>query len=233
MFPDARARGGLTMSAKTSAPAPIPTSQGGSIVTPSYALPPATGSGSGASSSGGTGGASSSATGGGGAGASSLSRTGLVTAHARDTSLPPTRQVDAAALDYLTIEMVQTLTASAGVAARKLARHREQLKEAGFFVPPLPAAASSSGGGSGSNRGSQQLGASASQQPLESEPVHRSVSQAQAVSAPGTLAAAKRLSLGAAPGGSASSPTQEEIDVELAARLEVIGYHVGANMAER
>ena len=206
------------MSAKTSIPAPIPSSlTGDNILSPSYALPPN--------------GSSSFPQQQQQEPSSSASTSTLVTQHARDTSLPPSRQVDAAVFEYLTIEMTHTLQESALVAARKILRHRDELREAGFTIPA--SLVNAAGGGAEGASGAEDLGLGSPASQQQSK-YHRSVSQAVPVSSAASTAGAgadvsKRfstLSVGAA-------PSEDEVVLELHARLESIGYHVGANIAEK
>lgn len=211
------------MSAKTSVPAPIPSSlTGGNILSPSYALPPN--------------------------GTSSFpqqqqqqqqqassSTSTLVTQHARDTSLPPSRQVDAAVFEYLTIEMTRTLQESALVAARKILRHRDELREAGFTLPASLANAAAGGAGAGAGNGRDSPSGAEGTEAGQQSKYHRSVSQAVPVSsaAAGTGAGAENVSKRFSTLSVGAAPSEDEVDLELHARLESIGYHVGANVAEK
>ena len=51
---------------------------------------------------------------------------------------PPTRYIDAAAMDYLLIEMVATLRESAAVATARQKKIEQEMTEAGLLPPPLP-----------------------------------------------------------------------------------------------
>jgi hypothetical protein len=51
---------------------------------------------------------------------------------------PPTRYIDAAAMDYLLIEMVATLRESAAVATVRQKKIEQEMTEAGLLPPPLP-----------------------------------------------------------------------------------------------
>ena len=206
-----------TMAAKTSAPSAMASSSvsGASIVNAAHALPPAPSGSLGTGVAAGPNANSSSTSGGGGGSGSNAAGTSvssgiaqLVTPHARDTSLAPNRQVDASAIDYLTTEMTYTLQESAQVAAKRLLRHREELREAGF---PIQSSSSLPPGGADSS---------------SANGAQRSVSQAPAILAANASRRFSSLSLH-------NGPSEEEVDVELTARLELIGYHVGANMSER
>ncbi|KDN52255.1 hypothetical protein K437DRAFT_254445 [Tilletiaria anomala UBC 951] len=214
------------MAAKTSAPKAIASSSipGGSIISPSHSLPPAVSS------------SSSSATVSNTNANAAASSSQLVTPFARDLSLPPTRQVDAAALDYMTTEMTFTLQESARFAAKKLLKHREELREAGFPVQ-LGSSAGIAGSAVAANATSAIGGVAGSSPKAAGRTTidnqspaavvdRRSVSQAGAWD--GSGGTARRFS-----SLSLAGPSSEEVDAELTARLEVIGYHVGANMAER
>jgi hypothetical protein len=51
---------------------------------------------------------------------------------------PPTRYIDAAAMDYLLIEMVATLRESAAVATTRQKKIEQEMAEAGLLPPPVP-----------------------------------------------------------------------------------------------
>ncbi|KAH9891171.1 transport protein particle component [Cubamyces lactineus] len=104
---------------------------------------------------------------------------------------PPPRYVDGAAMDYFTIEMVNTLRASSAVAAARSKKVEQEMIDAGL----MPATA----------------------------PVPPTLKKDKMRDSMGSNAS--RVSL--------SKDSQEGDDEELRARLEAIGMHVGANMAER
>ncbi|KAG6890870.1 hypothetical protein C0992_012006 [Termitomyces sp. T32_za158] len=53
---------------------------------------------------------------------------------------PPVRQVDAAAMDYLLIELVNTLKESSAVATARQRKVEKEMIEAGLIPPPVPTA---------------------------------------------------------------------------------------------
>jgi hypothetical protein len=55
---------------------------------------------------------------------------------------PPIRQIDASAMDYLLIEMVNTLRVSSAVAAARSKKIEQEMIEAGLLPPPPPPALS-------------------------------------------------------------------------------------------
>ena len=103
---------------------------------------------------------------------------------------PPSRQIDAAAMDYFVIEMVGALRASSAVAAARAKKLEQDMIEAGLMPAPSHV--------------------------------------------PPTLKDTHRDSVGSttskASGGKAALDDQEEA---VRSRLEAIGMHVGANVAER
>jgi hypothetical protein len=52
---------------------------------------------------------------------------------------PPIRQIDASVMDYLLIEMVNTLRVSSAVAAARSKKIEQEMIEAGLLPPPPPA----------------------------------------------------------------------------------------------
>ncbi|KZT68861.1 TRAPP complex subunit trs33 [Daedalea quercina L-15889] len=117
--------------------------------------------------------------------ASSSSIPGLV-----NLADPPTRQVDAAAMDYFLIEMVSTLRTSSAVAAARAKKLEQDMIEAGIMPPPTHV--------------------------------------------PPTLKDTQRDSVASiASKASGGKPALDEEEEGVRSRLEAIGMHVGANVAER
>jgi trafficking protein particle complex subunit 6 len=63
----------------------------------------------------------------------------LVSSNLATLAEPPIQLVDGAALDYLVIEMVNTLKTSAKVALKRSKKIEEEMIEAGLLPPPAPA----------------------------------------------------------------------------------------------
>jgi len=134
------------------------------------------------------------------ASSSSLSQTSLPV-----LADPPIRLADAAALDYLVIEMTHTLRASAAVASARVKRLEREMVEAGFMPEPPDKAS---------------LAKEKEKERLKKE-------QRESGGSAGT-----RASVGPASGlGKSSELDEEEEDLRL--RLETIGVHIGGNVAER
>ncbi|OCH94169.1 transport protein particle component [Obba rivulosa] len=101
---------------------------------------------------------------------------------------PPVRQIDGAAMDYFIIEAVNTLRASAAVAAARAKKIEQEMIDGGLIPPPAS-------------------GPPAAQRDSVSSNISRNSLSGQ--------------------------PTTEDEEEGLRARLEAIGVHVGANVAER
>lgn len=123
---------------------------------------------------------------------------------------PPVRLADAAALDYLLIEMVHTLRASAGVATERVRRVERELLDAGLGPGPAPP---------------EKTVSVKDKERLKKEG-RESVTSASSRTRVSSLAVQGQ--------GLDGVPTEGEEDEEgLKLRLEAIGLHVGANIAER
>lgn len=71
--------------------------------------------------------------------APAVSASSLVPSSLAALADPPTRQVDAAAMDYLLIELVNTLRASSAVATARSKKIEQEMIEAGLIPPPSAA----------------------------------------------------------------------------------------------
>ncbi|KLO17612.1 transport protein particle component [Schizopora paradoxa] len=117
---------------------------------------------------------------------------------------PPVRQVDAAAMDYLLIEMVQTLRESEAVSSERLKKAEDEMIQAGFMPPTVAA------------REKQRK----EKEKREKEKLRESTGSGAGSPAPG--------------GGAGKGSVEEDAAEEgLRTRLEAIGVHVGGNIAER
>lgn len=136
------------------------------------------------------------------------STSSLVTPSLVHLADPPVRQVDAAAMDYLLIEMVQTLRESEAVASNRLKAAEEEMVRAGFMPPTVAA------------REKQRK----EKEKREKERLRESTGSGASTPAGGVSA-----------GASAVKANVEEDAAEegLRTRLEAIGVHVGGNIAER
>lgn len=134
------------------------------------------------------------------ASSSSLSQTSLPV-----LADPPIRLADAAALDYLIIEMTHTLRASSAVASARVKRIEREMVEAGFMPEPPDKAS---------------LAKEKEKERLKKE-------QRESGGSAGT-----RASVGPASGLGKSNELDEE-EEGLRIRLEAIGVHIGGNVAER
>ncbi|KAF8060771.1 TRAPP complex subunit trs33 [Lyophyllum atratum] len=74
--------------------------------------------------------------------ASSIATSSLVPANLAALAEPPIRQIDAAAMDYFLIELVEALRASSAVATARSKKIEQEMAEAGLLPPPAPAAPS-------------------------------------------------------------------------------------------
>ncbi len=119
---------------------------------------------------------------------------------------PPVRQIDAAAMDYLLIEMVHTLRESEAVASDRLKKAEEEMVRAGFLPPTVAA------------REKQRK----EKEKREKEKLRESTGSGASTPANGTGAGAGK--------GVIEDDAAEE---GLRTRLEAIGVHVGGNIAER
>ena len=120
---------------------------------------------------------------------------------------PPVRQADAAALDYLLIEMVHTLRASAGVATERIRRIERDMLDAGLGPAPAPPEKTTT--------------------PLKDKERMKKEGRDSVAST------RTRVSSLAGQALSQTMEENEEDDEALRLRLEAIGMHVGANIAER
>lgn len=119
---------------------------------------------------------------------------------------PPVRQVDAAAMDYLLIEMVQTLRDSEAVASDRLKKAEDEMIQAGFMPPTVAA------------REKQRK----EKEKREKEKLRES-----------TGSGASTPALGVSVGAGKGSVEEDAAEEGLRTRLEAIGVHVGGNIAER
>lgn len=124
---------------------------------------------------------------------------------------PPTRYLDAAALDYLIIEMTHTLRASTAVATERMRNLEREMREAGILPPAVEKEK-----GTGKDKESA----------LKKEQRESSASLGSLT--PGSVRG--DVSAGASPGPGSEREDDEE---GLRLRLEAIGVHVGGNIAER
>ena len=127
---------------------------------------------------------------------------------------PPIKLADAAALDYLLIEMVHTLRASAAVATDRVKRVERELVDAGLgqvqaSAPPPPEKEKST--------------------PVKDKERLRLDGRDSAASSRTRLSSL--VGQGQAPEGVVTETEEDEEALRL--RLEAIGLHVGANTAER
>lgn len=135
------------------------------------------------------------------------SSSSLITPNLAALSDPPVRFADAAALDYLVIEMVHTLRDSSQTALARIQKLEAEMREAGLEPSPVPP---EKGKGS-SVKDKDKLKASGRESP--------GGTRIRVVSSTGTIL------------GVEAEVDEEEQNLML--RLEAIGMHIGANIAER
>ncbi|KAL5534808.1 hypothetical protein ACEPAG_1272 [Sanghuangporus baumii] len=119
---------------------------------------------------------------------------------------PPVRQADAAALDYLLIEMVHTLRASASVATERIRRIEREMLDAGLIPAPAP--------------------------PEKTTPL-KDKERLKKDGRESITSTRTRVSSLAGQVQAQGMEDSEEDEEALKLRLEAIGLHVGANIAER
>ncbi|KAH8111484.1 transport protein particle component [Phellopilus nigrolimitatus] len=134
---------------------------------------------------------------------SAASSSSLVTPSLSLLADPPIRLADAAAHDYLLIEMVHTLRASASVAAERVRRIEREMLEAGIVLGPAP----------------PEKGAALKEKDRLKKEGRDSVGSAGSSTAGVTLGA--------------KAVDGEGDEEGLRTRLEAIGVNVGGNIAER
>ena len=137
--------------------------------------------------------------------AAAASSSSLITPNLAALSDPPVRLADAAALDYLVIEMVHTLRDSSRTALARIQKLENEMREAGLEPGPVPPEKGPT------LKDKEKLKSGGRDSP--------GGTRMRVVSSTGTVS------------GVEAEVDEEEQNLRL--RLEAIGLHIGANIAER